>query len=139
MSQNPYPQYTPAPPAKKKKQWLPVALVPLALVFGIAVGLGNTPPPVTVTKEVPGPERSVIKTVDKEVTPKSCLTAIDLSEQVITYAGAVLSYSQEAMMSASRLDAAGISLQNEKVKAVTPKLQALTGPLTAAKAECRGK
>lgn len=146
MSENTTPQYTTehgnwgTPPAPKKP-WFkkPAALI---AVFGLACalvggGIGAAGKPEPVTKEVPGPERVVTKTETVEKTPVACLTALDLSEQAIDYAGEALGYTKEAMMAASRLDAAGITAESNKVGALTPKIKAITGPLTAAKAECR--
>jgi hypothetical protein len=145
MSENTTPQYTTEhgnwgapPPAKRPWYKRAAVLLPAgALLLGLGVGSAVQPKPETITKEVPGPERVVTKTETVEKTPVACLTALDLSEQAIDYAGEALGYTKEAMMAASRLDAAGITAESNKVGALTPKIKAITGPLTAAKAECR--
>lgn len=128
-------QYTPnATPPKPKAWWKkPVVILPVAtLVLGLGLGLNNRPEPVTVTVEKP-----VEKIVTKTVTPPECLKAMDLYEQVVDYSSEALGYTKEAMLAASRLDAAGIREQDAKMGELTPKIQAVTTPLLAAKASCR--
>lgn len=136
-------QYTlhPGKNGSTGKWWKkPVVILPVAaFVLGSALGLGATPKP--VVKEVPGPERIVEKPVEKivtkTVTPPECLKAMDLYEQVVDYSSEALGYTKEAMLAASRLDAAGIREQDAKMGELTPKIQAVTTPLLAAKASCR--
>lgn len=128
--------WPPAPrPAVKPKAWWkkPVVILPVAtLVLGLGLGLTNRPDPVTVTVEKP-----VEKIVTKTITPPECLKAMDLYEQVVSYSSEALGYTKEAMLAASRLDAAGIREQDAKMGELTPKIQAVTSPLMSAKASCR--
>jgi hypothetical protein len=137
------PTTTPTAPKRKGLRIRHIAAISAVagLILGSAVTAGVKPEPVTVTKEVPGPERVVTKTetVEKEVTPNACLTALDMSEQAIGYASDALGYSQDAVLAASKLDADGINAQKDKMDALMPKLKALTEPLQSAKAECRAK
>lgn len=137
---------TTTPTAPKRKGLRIRHIAAIAAAAGIVLGSAITastlkPETVTVTKEVPGPERVVTKTetVEKEVTPNACLTALDMSEQAIGYASDALGYSQDAVLAASKLDADGINAQKDKMDALMPKLKALTEPLQSAKAECRAK
>jgi hypothetical protein len=133
------PNYTHAPlPEPKKKPWWKKAIVilPVAtLVLGLGLGAMNRPDPV----QVPGPERIVNHTEEKrvEVTPEACLTAMGLYEKVIDYSSEALGYTKDAMLAASRLDAAGIRAMDAKMGELTPKIKAVTEPLLAAKASCR--
>lgn len=125
----PFPDHMrPAP--QKKQQWFkkPIVWGPaLALLLGVGIGTGNKPEPerIEVTKEVPGPERTVTKTekVEVPVTPTACLTALDLNEEAFTG----LAKSMQLVMDA---DYAGAKANNTTVAALVPKVN-------AAKAECR--
>lgn len=124
----------PSTPQKPKAWWKkPVVILPVAcLLLGFGLGSKNQPEPVTVTVEKP-----VEKIVTKTVTPPECLKAMDLYEQVVDYSSEALGYTKDAMLSASRLDASGIQAMNVKMGELTPKIQAVTGPLMSAKASCR--
>jgi hypothetical protein len=133
-------QIIPPMPTKKpkaKRKWLMPLLLGFALLIGIGVGSTKpAPPPVTI-------EKPVDKIVEKEkrvevpVTPPECIKALALSEQVITLSGEALGYSGDAMKAATNMDVAGIYAANDKIKTVSPKLTAITDPLTSAKATCR--
>lgn len=92
-----------------------------ALILGVGIGAAGEPEPVTIEKEVPGPERIVTKTV--EVTPEACLTALDLNEQAFT----LLSSSMSSILDG---DLAAANTSTGAVKAMVPKVN-------TAKAECR--
>jgi hypothetical protein len=134
-------QFTPAPQseAPKKKRWFtrPVVVLPIAtLVLGLGLGMNNRPDPVTITNTVEKPVDRIIKQ-DVKVTPVACLTALDLAEQGFTYSAEALGYTNEALQAASRLNVAGVNAATEKMKVLNPKISAMTGPMTAAKAQCR--
>jgi hypothetical protein len=129
------PSYTSTihPPATppKKKGW---RIRHIAAAYGIgglilgsalAAAAQGEPETVTVTKEVPGPERIVEKEkrVEVPVTPQSCLTALTLNEEAFTG----LATSMQLVMDA---DYSGAKANNDKVSALVPKVN-------AAKSECR--
>lgn len=115
----------------------------LLLSFGI--GAGSTSAQVVevekvVEKPVPGPERVVTKTVEKqvEVTPQACLRYIDLSTEAFGYAGESLGYSSDAIGAAAQYDIAGIEAATAKMAVLSPKLDTLFPKISAARTECRG-
>jgi hypothetical protein len=127
-------QYTAPPAPEKPKPWWKKAVVILpvaAFVLGSGLGVMNKPDPVTV----PGPERIVEKRV--EVTPQSCLTALDLSGEGFGYAGQIIGYLNDAVQAAGRLNAAGLREANANMEVVSPKFSALVPKAKAAEAECR--
>jgi hypothetical protein len=115
----------------------------LLLSFGI--GAGSTSAQVVevekvVEKPVPGPERVVTKTVEKqvEVTPQACLTFISLADQLFGYASDGMGYASDALHSVATQDIAAITAANAGMDALSPKIQALAAPVNAARTECRG-
>lgn len=123
-----------------KAPWFaPVAIGVLALLTGVGIGASGTPAPVEVVKEVPGPERTVTKTVTKEVpvTPEACLTALDLSEEGFTYSAEAMGYMSDALTAAGNVDVAAMQQANADLTALNPKITALTAPMKTAAAECR--
>jgi hypothetical protein len=128
----PMPNHPPVKP-KAKRKWLVPVLMIAALLLGIGFGsIKPTPDPVTITKEVP-----VEKRVEVPVTPTACGTALTLYDQLVGYSTEALGYSNEALQSAAKLDAAGIYAANDKVKTLTPKIDTLAPLLRAAKDTCR--
>ena len=132
-------QYTqPLAPGPKPKPWWKKAVVilPVAtLVLGLGLGTMNRPDPV----QVPGPERIVNHEVEKrvEVTPQSCLTALDLSAEGFSYAGDIIGYLNDAVQAAGRLNVEGLEKANANMEVVSPKFDALVPKAKAANAECR--
>jgi hypothetical protein len=110
----------------KAKYIIPIGTLALGLMLGSAIG-ASTVKTVEVTKEVPGPERVVTKTVDKEVkvpvTPAACLEALDINEAAFDQLAKSLQY-------ISDMDFESAKASNAKVSAMVPKSN-------AAKAECR--
>ena len=136
---NPQPQppayYGPPlqPPVKKKRKWiLPVGMLVGGLILGSTAGASQVPDPIVETKTE---TKTVTET--KEVTPKECLKALDLYEELVGYSTEALGYTKEAMLAASKLDAAGIRAENDKMTELKPKIQAVTDPLLTAKSTCR--
>lgn len=120
---------------QKPQAWWkkPVVILPLGtLVLGLSLGTMNRPDPVTVTVEKP-----VEKIVEKKVTPVACLTALDLSEQAFGYAAESMGYMSKALTAAGDMDVAAITQASADLKVVTPKMEALSPRVNAAKAECR--
>lgn len=133
-------QYTPTPPAPKKKGWRIRHIAAAYAVGGLILGSALAATAIKPERvEVPGPERIVNKTVevDKPVTPAACLTALDLSEEAFGYAAQAMGYMSDALTAASKFDTAAITQANTDLKAVTPKMTALKDPMNAAKSECR--
>lgn len=127
-------------PSTKPKPWkrpwfIPAAVGATALLLGIGIGSSGKPKTVEVVKEVPGPERVVTKTV--EVTPKACLTYVDLSEQGFSYAAEAMGYMSDGMHAAAAYNVPGIQAANTKLQSLTPKMNDLSPRSNAAKAECR--
>lgn len=129
----------PAPKKSRKRFILPAALLVGGIIIGSAAAGSAEPEVRTVTKEVPGPEREVIKEVKVNVptVPESCLTALTLSEQAFDYASESMGYMSDALTAAGNIDPAGIEQASGKLKLITPKLQALAPQVNTAKAECR--
>lgn len=104
-------------PPPKRNILLPILAGAAVLAAFFAGSVSNpAPPPVIQVQE---------KIVEKEVTPESCLTALDLNEEAFSglsdSMGHVL---DENYVAANR--------STEKVKALAPKV-------TAAKLDCRSK
>lgn len=116
------PEYAPAqpqPPAPKKGfNWKLAAMVFPAVLIGGLVGsaLNPAPAPVVQVQE---------KIVEKEVTPESCLEALEINEDAFSY----LSESMGHIMDG---DYTAAARSTDKVTALVPKVN-------AAKAECRAK
>lgn len=122
---------TPPTPPKQQAWWKKaVVILPIgAFILGSGLGAMNKPDPVTV----PGP------TVEKivEVTPQSCLTALDHAEQGFTYAALIITYLNDGVQAAGKLDADGLNEASGKMALVNPKLEALVPKSKAAASECR--
>ncbi len=119
-----------------KKPWFPFLVTGvLAMVIGTAIGASGQPKPVIT--EVPGPERVVTKTVEKEVTPAACLKALDLSEQGFSYAAEAMGYMSDALTAAGNLNVPAMQKANADLAVVSPKMKQLTTPMKTASTECR--
>lgn len=125
----PFPGSPPAN-APKRKGWrirhIAAAYAVGGLILGSALASAAVKPErVEVTKEVPGPERTVTKEVKVEVpvTPAACITALDLNEQA--FSGLA-----ESMRLVTEGDYAGAKANTDKVSLLVPRVN-------AAKAECR--
>lgn len=104
---------------KSKKPILPALLLAGGLIVG--VGIGSAKPAevreVTVTKEVPGPERVVEKSVPGptvEVVPKECLTALD-------HADAGFGMFSEFLTAIQANDLPGATASTDELGALAPK------------------
>lgn len=135
----PFPGSPPANAPQKKKRWFknPLLLIPVAaLIVGFSAGASTTPEPVTVTTEVPGPERTVTKEVEKLVTPAACTEYIAVSEEAFGYASEIIGYLGSALSGAADFDTAMVEKAAVDMEVVMPKLEALTPKVNATKAEC---
>jgi hypothetical protein len=119
---------------------VPFAVVgAVALFAGIGIGASEKPKTVEVVKEVPTPGPTVTKTVEKEVpvTPEACLRYITLSEEGFGHAGDAMGIMSEALTAAGEFNVAAMNAANDKLKAITPKMNELAPKSNAAKAECK--
>lgn len=143
---NPSPLPPKAKPSEKpiyRKPWfIPAACGLVGLLIGVGVGGSGdkkpeaAPSPVpTVTQTVTATPPTITKTV--EVTPASCLKYVDLSEQAFSYAAEAMGYMSDGLKAAGSFDVAAITAASEKLKTVTPKMNALSPQSNAAKAECK--
>ena len=112
------------------------------LLMGIGIGSSGkgqpaeaTPAPAATVTASPSPAPTVTKSV--EVTPKSCLEAIDLSEQGFSLSAEAMGYMGDALKAAGNIDVAGLQKANVDLETINPKLTALTAPMKKAVAECR--
>lgn len=116
------PEYAPTqyqPPAPKKKfNWKLAGMVFAAVLVGGVVGSVSNPapPPVVQVQE---------KIVEKEVTPESCLEALDLNEDAFSGLSDSMGHVLDGNYTAA-------NRSTEKIKALVPKAN-------AAKADCRSK
>lgn len=116
--------FTPAyrlDPTPKKKRWYtkPIVLLPaLALIVGAGIGSAGQKAPEVVTET-----KTVTETETVEVTPASCLEALDLNEEAFDYASESLGH-----IAAGDFDAARES---------TERMGTLTPRVNAAKESCR--
>lgn len=138
------PTYGQNPAPKPKGKWYtkPLVWVPaIALVCGLAIGSGSaSAQTVEVEKRVEVPvEKIVNRTVEKEVTPESCIKAIDTAQQALFYSADSMGIFNEAMQAASTMDVAGIYAASSKLEALNPKISALTEPMRVSVADCRAK
>jgi hypothetical protein len=114
-------QSQPQPPAPKKRfNWkLALAIFAAVLIGGVIGSVSNPAPPPVVQVQ----EKEV--EVEKEVTPASCLEALDLNEEAFSYLSDSLSSTADQNYTAARRS-------TDKVVALVPKVN-------AAKAACRAK
>ena len=124
------------------KTGLKVAGAVGALVLAFGIGAGYTSAKTVevekvVEKSVPGPERVVTKTVEKEVTPQACLDFIRLADEAFGYASDAEGYGREAIQAAGKRDTAGLQAYMDRMDILTPKLTALVGPINTNRIACK--
>jgi hypothetical protein len=112
------------------------------LLIGIGIGSGGkdeppaaAPAPAVTVTATPAPAPTVTKVVEK--TPAACVKYIELSEQGFSYAGEAMGYMSDALQAAGSFNVAALTAASDKIATVTPKMNALSTPTNAAKAECR--
>lgn len=110
-------------PTPKKKRWFtkPVVLLPVAaLIVGVGVGSAGQKAPETIVET-----KTVTETVTEEVevTPASCLEALDLNEEAFDYAS-------ESLGHIAAGDFAAANRSTERMGTLTPRVN-------AAKESCR--
>jgi hypothetical protein len=130
-------------PPLMQRRWVPFAAVGVGMLL-VGIGLGSSgrgaapdaaPAPATTVTASPSPAPTVTKSV--EVTPKSCLEALTLSEQGFTLSAEAMGYMNDALQAAGRFDVPGLQKANVDLEALNPKLTALTAPMKQAAFDCR--
>ena len=128
------PGLEPQPPAKKKRAWiLPASTLVGGLLVGFTIAAAAIQPEVIVQTKT----ETVTNTVEKKVTPKECITALDLAAVMVGDLSAVPGIIGDALTSAYDHDAAGINAVTERLKTSKANLDKQKGPLGAANASCR--
>lgn len=130
-----------APTARKRRRWLPFAIVGGALLAGIAIGGAGQPAPDVRTVTVAGPERVVNHDVPgptRTVTPASCRTALDLAEQIVTGPlVAALQAASDTITAVTTGDAASASRQLDVITKANGDMDRLVPRYKRAAASCR--
>lgn len=125
-----------------KRKWVPFAAVGLGMLL-VGIGIGGSgkaeavPAPAATVTASPSPAPTVTKSVEVPVTPKSCLEALNLSEQGFTLAAEAMGYMSDGMTAAGNLDIAALQKANADLEKVNPKISLLTQPMKQAAFECR--
>jgi hypothetical protein len=114
------------------------------LVFGLgsaAGASGKSPaaapapaPTVTVTAPAPAPE---IKTVTEEVTPQSCIDALDQASVMVGVLSKVGTLASKSVMAAYERDSATLQDLTGQVKDLNAQVTAGSAPLGVVVAACR--
>jgi hypothetical protein len=124
---------TPPPPAKKQRKWLmPAAFLVGGMLIGGGVASANKPEPVIQVQE-----KIVTNTVEKKVTPKECITALDLAAVMVGDLSEAPGIVGDALKSAYDHDVAGINAVTERLKTSKANLDKQKAPLAAANMSCR--
>jgi hypothetical protein len=108
-----------------------VLLLVVVLILGMIGGATMNRRPAEPTTDA----KTVTQTETK--TPQSCLDYIEHSETAFGYAEETITYTGDALEGVSNFDVAAIEEASEKLKAVKPKLEALTPKIVEAKADCK--
>lgn len=127
----------PKPPKKSKKRFiLPLALLVGGMIIGSASAASVKPEPVVqvkeVTKEVP-----VEKIVTKQVTPPSCIEALDLASKAVTTLAKIGPLAGRGIMAASAGNPTELNAVTSEVKAVNAEIDEQNPALGAASSACR--
>lgn len=133
----PTPPPSPAPePEKRKRKWiLPASLAVAGLVLGFGAGVGNKPEPVTIEKVV---EKEVEVEVIKEVTPPSCIEALDKASDVIQTLYKLAPIAKDSITAVAENDPTALDAQTQKIKDLNADIEDQTGPLGVSVGDCRG-
>lgn len=113
------PPAPPTPPrrAKLRDVWV-VGLI--ALIVGGVVGSAVAKP--EPTPAPPAEVRTVTQTVEVEVTPDSCLDALDSVEKILGYAAGGFTAASHGFAAAGRFDIQGILAANADMRASVQKV-----------------
>ncbi|MFC9335849.1 hypothetical protein [Arthrobacter sp. NPDC057009] len=132
------PVLQPAPePGKPKRKWLlPVGLAVAGLVLGFGAGMGAKPEPEIVVQEKIV-EKEVEVEVVKEVTPPSCIEALDVTQEAIELFSTYPEMANDAVQAAGTFDTAGLQAATRKIETFNSDLGKLTPKVGAPVAACR--
>lgn len=129
----------PQPPAKKKRKWLmPAALVLVGMMLGGGIASASKPEPVTIVQEKEV-EKIVTKNVEVPVTPKECITALDLSGTAMGSIAELGSIGKDGMNAAFTRDVSAIESVTARLKALNADMERQKGPLSLAASSCRAQ
>ena len=130
------PEAKPSKPStwwKKPIVWLPLAALVLGTIIG---GAGSSKPtaaaptPTVTVTATPAPAPTVTKTA--EVTPASCVKALDLSEQGYSLAAEAMGHMGDALTAAGNFDVAAMRKANAGLDVLNPKMKELATPMRLA-------
>ncbi|WP_104138750.1 hypothetical protein [Arthrobacter sp. ZGTC131] len=120
---------------KRKPKWfLPAGLAVAGLVLGFGAGVGAKPEPEIVVQE-----KIVEKEVEvvKEVTPPSCIEALDVTQEAIELFSTYPEMAHDAVQAAGTFDTAGLQAVTRKIETFNSDLDKLTPKVGAPVAACR--
>ncbi|MDQ0030158.1 hypothetical protein [Arthrobacter bambusae] len=131
-----YAPYQQKPRAPKIRNWkrfaLPAALVIGGIALGAGVGFATRPAPVVEVQT-----NTETKDVNVDVTPASCLDALDQADNVVLDDAKAIGFMNDALKSASRLDAAGITSANDGLTPLLADQTVVLKKYTSARDSCR--
>lgn len=130
------PQPAPEQPKRRRKpNWfLPAGLAVAGLVLGFGAGVGAKPEPVTIEKVV---EKEVEVEVIKEVTPASCIEALDVVTEAIELFTTYPAMASEAVRAAGTFDTPGLNAVTKKIETFNSDLDEITPRIGTPVSECR--
>ena len=127
------------PPVKKKRKWLvPASLLLCGMLLGGGIASASKPEPVTIVQEKEV-EKIVTKNVEVKVTPKECITALDLAGDSMGSISELGSIGKDGMNAAFARDATAIQAVTKRLETLNAELDSQTGPLTRAVSSCRAQ
>lgn len=147
----PQPQFSPPPPpsvppqapVRGKSKWrlVPVlgALVLGLIIGGAAAGGAKTSASASAVSQPTATATTTVtaKPVQVPVTPASCISALSLADQGFSNASDAFNIVSQMMDDIKALDATALQGHIADLNGQTTKMQGITGPYNAAKAECR--
>ena len=89
------------------------------------------------TVEVPGPERTVTKTVEVAKPNPKCQQALDEADQLLGYSGEALNLASEAMVAQSEFDVKGLEDATQKLNKLRDKAVVQRDVYDKVSQECR--
>ena len=127
------------PPVKKKRKWvMPAALLLVGMVIGGGAAAASKPEPVVETV-IQEREKIVTKTVEVPVTPKECITALDLAGAAMGSVSELGSIGKDGMNAAFTRDVSAIESVTARLKTLNADMERQKAPLSAAVSSCRAQ